>query len=266
MSLVLGPRFPPDHRFFGPWLARTRVRGTVIAAAAAPTDIWPFPGSFADFTATGVATAVSTSVEDNPLGTGVGSIDVLGCTHPDNEVLGPETIVLDGTTPVAGLVTYKNPLLLVDAILAGSGGDEFDTAAAAGDITVTVGGVDSDKIFASGTPGSIGNRSFGAGLHISKGPGGIDSTIYVTSVIISIGVETTGKGQVEVTIFRKRGSTLPVRVANPLTFETEFTDEMIVPLDIVLLEGDIFFARVTRVTKAVRVSVDFVATTYGPLP
>ncbi len=261
MSLIFGPGFPPDHRTFGPFVSRDRVRGTVLVASGVPTDIWPFPGTVCDFTASGQVSVVSTSAQDNPSGTGIGSVLIFGSSFPANEVIF-ETLPLTGETPVLSTAIFKNPLFILDAASVGSGASEFDIAAAAGTITATVGGANSDVIQA----GQIGNRSFGAVLTVARLTGGGAVTSIIDRIDVSIGRLGAGQGQVEIGVFRKRGSAPPLLVTNPLTFETNVASDISIAVDITLQSDDIVFARVTDSDQDVQVSVDMGANTYGPAP
>ena len=258
MSAILGQEFPPDHRFFGKFAVRSHLRGTVLVTAGVPTDVWPFPGTFADFTKTGKVSIVSSSVEDNPTGSGIGSVTIVGCLDP-SLLIGEETIPLDGITPVLSANDFKNPLAFMDAASVGSGGDEFDVAAAAGNIVATIDGANSDQILA----GQVGNRSISPGVILPASPDG-PVTAVIDRFTVSIGVETTGKGQITLGIFIKRGAAPPLIESIPLSFETEVTADVSFESNIVLLTGDVTFVRVIESSKNVRVSIDLVSNTWTP--
>ncbi len=274
MTVLFGPGFPPDHRTLGAFKSREIIRGKAFVPSGVPTDIWP-PGGIIDWTQSGQVSIVSTSVEDNPSGAGIGSVHIVS---PDQDnVLDPagETINLNGTTPVVTSGSFLSPLNIMDAASAGSsapvgvGLGEFDIALAAGTITATIGGAVVAVIDPTSSVGSTGNRSIGAASRaFAPDSSGLTKfTAVINQLIISIRPTASGIGSVTVELFRKRPGEPPLEVANPFGFDTSVpVGTVLSQLSIVLETGDLIYARATESDKDVIVSVEMVVDVFGPIP
>lgn len=85
-------------------IANVHKYGAVVTSAATYDTVWSEGDAYQFPTTAGTVTVVSTSTQDNPTGTGVSSIVVQGLDANYNEV--EESIELDGTTGVAGTVSF----------------------------------------------------------------------------------------------------------------------------------------------------------------
>lgn len=266
MSLLFGPGFPPNHRTLGDFVSREIIRGKAFVPSGVPTDIWP-PGGIVDWTQSGQVSIVSSSIEDNPAGTGIGSLKIV--SNDDDNVLAVETVAMNGTTPVVSVGSFLSPLTALDAVAAGSGADEFDIAMAAGTITATIGGQVVGLIDPSSAIGATGNRSIGAiaRLFAPDSSGTTKFNAIVSQLIISIRPTAAGAGSVTVELFRKRLGEPPLEVANPFGFDTSVpTGTVLSQLSILAETGDLVYARATESDKDCIVSVEMVADTFGPVP
>jgi len=257
MALILNP-WPFDHRMLGSWIGGVKqiIAGDVVLGGAGAADVWS-GGGIVDWTPSGVVTLESTSGNDLPAGTGIGSVLLTGSDAGSGQVA-VVVYPLNGTTPVITTEQFKGPLLELSGVTAGSGGDEYATSLAAGDITAKIGGV------VAGAIRQGENAATFAALRSPFMPGGGIATSVLLDLVVSVAPATAGKGLVKVQLYSKSGSAPPLPVGPTLAFETESASSAAVSLPTTLASEGILFARAVT-TKAVQVFVSISAVAYGPL-
>lgn len=248
-----------DHPLFGPFITAGLITGEVLLAAGVESEIWPFPSSSADFTATGVVTVSSTNGGDNPAGAGAGTIVIQGTRDPDGIAV-TEILALDGTNDVSGTVVLQNPLIRLIA-LPGALADPTSKQIPLGDIIATIGGANAGRI-----PLNSGNQSSGASRRIASIPGamaGTQSGIFDQVVVAAEPSGAAGVGTVEFQLFTKSPGSIWRSATEKIILPTNAPSTEVRPLNVAIVDGSLI-SMVGFSTRNLQVEVSIQGKIYGP--
>lgn len=191
-----------DHPVFGVFLQTSTVRGRADLLAGDSQAIWGFADIEPDWTKSGTVSIVSTSTQDSPSGTGMGSVAVFG-TDPSTGNFLFEVVALNGTVAATSSGNYNNPLIGLVGTSAGSGGSDFPNplqSVADGIITATIDGAQSAII----DPAKKDNAAQTVNVRLAKTSLGLETVAVVNEVTISVGkIGTPATGTVAVEFWRK---------------------------------------------------------------
>ncbi len=252
----------PDeyHPIFGPLRTEASLGGQAVLDGVSSQAIWGVDGEEPDWRKSGLVSIVSASTEDNPSGTGMASLLVVGTTT-DSFKIGDEFITLNGTTPVLTTQEFHNPITRMIGLTAGSGAaDSFGRPVADGNITATIDGASAAVIRADRGDNTSQGVNFVSTSYLS----GLPHTIFIKSVTVNVGkTGTPGTGTVSIELFVKPLGGLWIPFSPEQIELTAEPSSKTIPVNLALNPGDLMMC-VADADKAVTVSLEAIAKIYGP--
>jgi len=247
----------PNHSQFGLFLLYSSFVGEVSLLAGVEQTVWDVQGESVDWSQSGVVSIVSTSTEDNPSGSGAGSVRVFGSNVAN--FLQAETVELNGVTPVLTAGVFLSPLDRIEVVSLGATALPFGHGIAAGQITAQVDSVNAARIAAGNS------RSHTAAIRIPVIVEGQVNTSVIDAFNIFVGqLITSMPGNVEVQFWLKRGDRPFTQFMPPVILPTANPDVVLILKSQEFVSGDLLEIRAVS-SVPVNVGFAFRANTYGPI-
>ena len=252
-----------DHPTLGPFIGQFTITGRANLDGVSVNDtwaIWGFDAEEPDWTKAGVVSVVSDDPQDNPAGTGIASVILIG-PAPD-DVVTLEIVTLNGTSTVVSSQQFKNPLNGIEIAALGSGAADNFGRPLGGIITATIDGASAGVIRSD-----LGDNSAqSVNIRVASTRGGLALTAEFPALLVTVGKFGAANGTVEIEFWAKRNPFVAwTRSAPTLVRPTDEPSATVVQLGLEIPSGGLVMC-LASADKAVNVAVSGISTAYGPRP